>query len=181
VPIASAEDVIAFWCEAGHERWFEPDADFDAQIRVRFLKTHEAAAAGRLDEWQQTASGALALLLLLDQFPRNMFRKTPRAFATDAAALGIARRAIDAGFDRQVEKDMRSFFYLPFMHSEVLADQELCLKFYRDDGNEEGIKYAEIHLDAIRSFGRFPHRNEILHRQSTPEEIAYLEDGGFRG
>jgi uncharacterized protein (DUF924 family) len=110
-----------------------------------------------------------------------MFRKTPRAFATDAAALGIARRAIDAGFDRQVEKDMRSFFYLPFMHSEVLADQELCLKFYRDDGNEEGIKYAEIHLDAIRSFGRFPHRNEILHRQSTPEEIAYLEDGGFRG
>ena len=179
--IASAEDVIAFWRDAGQDRWFKPDAGFDAQIRERFLETHEAAAAGRLDEWQRTADGTLALLILLDQFPRNMFRGTPRAFATDSKALKIAENAVENGHDRKVEASMRSFFYLPFMHSEKLADQERCLALYQELGEAEALKYAELHLDAIRRFGRFPHRNEILGRQPTPEEIAYLEGGGFRG
>ncbi len=179
--IASPQDVIGFWREAGPKKWFAPDEAFDTDIRERFLSTHEQAAAGNLSDWENSAQGALALLLLLDQFPRNMFRKTPRAFATDAQARGIAQRAIKAGFDLDVGDEMRSFFYLPFMHSENLADQELCLKLYRDYGNEDGIKFAEIHLDAIRRFGRFPHRNEILGRQSSADEIAYLDSGGFRG
>lgn len=179
--LASADEVVAFWRAAGRERWFEPDPEFDAKLRDRFLATHETAAAGRLDHWLQTADGALALLLLLDQFPRNMFRGTPRAFATDAQARKVAQAAIDRGFDRQVESGLRTFFYLPFMHSEELADQERSLALYRACGDQEGIKYAELHLDAIRRFGRFPHRNAILGRASTPEEIAYLEDGGFGG
>jgi uncharacterized protein (DUF924 family) len=179
--MTAPQDVVQFWRDAGPKKWFEPDPAFDADIRQRFLATHELAAAGKLSDWENSAQGALALLLLLDQFPRNMFRKTPRAFATDAQARGIAERAIKAGFDLEVGNELRSFFYLPFMHSEKLADQELCLKLYRDYGNEDGIKYAEIHLDAIRRFGRFPHRNEILGRESSAEEIAYLNSGGFRG
>lgn len=181
MPIASAEDVVSFWREAGHERWFEPDVQFDQAVRERFLGTHEAAAAGNLADWEQSPEGALALLILLDQFPRNMFRRTPRAFATDAMARQIARRAIDRGFDRHVDPTMRPFFYLPFMHSEDVTDQERCLALFRDLDDAEGIKYAEIHLDAIRRFGRFPHRNEILGRPSTADEIAYLEGGGFSG
>lgn len=177
----SHREIIAFWQEAGPKRWFEPDAELDAQIRKRFFAAHEAAAAGELAGWKQSPEGALALLLLLDQFPRNMFRSTPRAFAMDASARQIARAAIEDGFDRKVDTALRTFFYLPFMHSENLADQEYCLALYRALGNEEGLKYAEIHLDAIRRFGRFPHRNAILGRASTAEEIAYLESGGFQG
>jgi uncharacterized protein (DUF924 family) len=175
------QDVIGFWREAGPKKWFEPDPAFDAEIRERFLAAHELAAVGQLAEWESSAQGALALLLLLDQFPRNMFRKTARAFATDGHAREVAQRAIKAGFDVEVGDPMRSFFYLPFMHSEALADQELCLKLYRDYGNKDGIKFAEIHLDAIRRFGRFPHRNEILGRESSVDELAYLDSGGFRG
>lgn len=179
--VVSAEEVVAFWRGAGRDRWFEANAEFDANIRDRFFATHEAAAAGRLAHWLNTPEGALALLLLLDQFPRNMFRGTPRAFATDAEARKAAQIALDRGFDRQVVPELRGFFYLPFMHSEELADQEHCLALYRASGNVEGIKYAEVHLDAIRRFGRFPHRNAVLGRPSTPEEIAYLESGGFAG
>jgi uncharacterized protein (DUF924 family) len=179
--IASAQDVISFWRDAGYDRWFKPDAGFDREVRERFLATHEAAAASGLSDWERSPDGALALLVLLDQFPRNMFRGTPRAFATDTIALEIARRAIGHGFDKDVDPQMRTFFYLPFMHSEDVADQERCLALYRDLGNDDGIKYAEVHLDAIRRFGRFPHRNEILGRASTPEEVAYLDSGGFRG
>lgn len=177
----SPQDIIGFWRDAGPKKWFAPDEAFDADIRERFLAAHEQAAAGKLADWENSAQGVLALLLLLDQFPRNMFRKRPRAFATDTQARDIAERAIQSGFDLEVSDEMRSFFYLPFMHSEALADQELCLKLYRGYGNEDGIKYAEIHLDAIRRFGRFPHRNEILGRKSSADEIAYLDSGGFRG
>lgn len=175
------EEIIGFWREAGPKRWFEPDQAFDDEVRRRFLAAHERAAAGEFADWALSPQGALALLLLLDQFPRNMFRKTPRAFATDPAARLIARRAIMAGYDRKTEKELRGFFYLPFMHSEELVDQELCVTLYRHNGDEDGTKWAEIHLDAIRRFGRFPHRNEILGRASRPDEIAYLEGGGFRG
>jgi uncharacterized protein (DUF924 family) len=181
LPIASPAEIINFWRDAGHERWYKADTGFDREIRERFLDAHEAAAAGELPGWDQSAEGALALLILLDQFPRNMFRGTPRAFSTDALALQIADGAIERGFDKKVDPKMRSFFYLPFMHSEKLAVQERCLALYREYADAEGIKFAELHLDPIRRFGRFPHRNKILGRTSTPEEIAFLESGGFGG
>ncbi|NWG24843.1 MAG: DUF924 family protein [Pseudorhodoplanes sp.] len=179
--LSTPQEIVAFWREAGPDKWFERDDGFDAAIRERFLETHEAAASGALAAWEGNAEGALALLILLDQFPRNMFRGTPRAFATDARARAIADRAIAQGFDTAVAPQMRSFFYLPFMHSEKLADQERCVALYRAAGDQDGLKYADEHADIIRRFGRFPHRNVILGRTSTPEEKAFLEGGGFSG
>jgi uncharacterized protein (DUF924 family) len=174
------EDVTAFWRAAGPQQWFRKDAAFDREIEARFLTTHEAAAAGRLSAWEATPDGALALLLLLDQFPRNMFRGSARAFATDSLARAVADRAIAHGFDASAPSAERTFFYLPFMHSESLADQERSLALgRRDDGGTE--KYAKIHADIIRRFGRFPHRNAVLGRVTTPEEQAFLDAGGFAG
>ena len=172
--------VIAFWREAGPDRWFNKDTAFDDEIRRRFLALHEAAAAGKLTEWETSSEGALALLILLDQFPRNMFRGQARAFATDPLALAVASRAILNGFDGTFP-DMRSFFYLPFEHSEDLKDQERALTLYKASGDADGLRWAEIHADIIRRFGRFPHRNAILGRVSTPEEQKFLDDGGFAG
>lgn len=173
-------DIIAFWREVGPKRWFEKHADIDAEIRRRFLARHEQAAASKLAAWEQSAEGALALLILLDQFPRNMFRGEARAFATDEMALSIASRAILNGFDA-VFDDMRTFFYLPFMHSEDMGNQEKAIAFYRAHGNEDGVKWAELHADIIRRFGRFPHRNAVLGRDTTREEQAFLDSGGFAG
>jgi uncharacterized protein (DUF924 family) len=178
--VAGPDAVLAFWQEAGPERWFKADAAFDALIRERFLATHEAAARGQFASWEKTAKGALALVIALDQFPRNLFRGTARAFATDTHARDVAGRAIQRGLDREFQPPQRNFFHLPYMHSENLADQERALAYMRAIGDIHGIKYAEIHLDVIRSFGRFPHRNEALGRSSTPEETAFLEAGGFR-
>jgi uncharacterized protein (DUF924 family) len=174
-------EVVAFWREAGPKRWFEKDAAFDNEIRRRFLALHEDAAAGRLSRWEQTAEGALALLILLDQFPRNMFRGDARAFATDPLARSIAAGALVRGFDALVEATMRGFFYLPFEHSEDLADQERGIAFYKASGDADGLKWAEVHADIIRRFGRFPHRNGVLGRTTTPEEQAFLDGGGFSG
>ena len=179
--IASSQAVLAFWRDAGYDKWFTRNDDFDREIRERFLATHEAAALGRLADWEASAEGALALMILLDQFPRNMFRGTARAFATDKLAREIATRALDKGFDRDTPATLRSFFYLPFEHSEDLADQERSLALYRALGDENNMKYADIHADIIRKFGRFPHRNEILGRQTTAEEQAFLDGGGFKG
>lgn len=173
-------DIISFWREAGSKRWFKKDGALDDEIRRRFLKAHEAAAAGKLTDWETTAEGALALLILLDQFPRNMFRGQARSFATDPLALAIASRAILNGFDGAFP-DMRGFFYLPFMHSEELADQERAIAFYRARNDVDGLKWAELHADIIRRFGRFPHRNAVLGRVSTPDEQAFLDGGGFAG
>jgi uncharacterized protein (DUF924 family) len=178
--VASPGEVLDFWREAGPERWFKADPVFDAEIRQHFFATHEAAAAGQLASWEESAAGAFALVLALDQFPRNLFRGMMRAFATDARARQVARRAIERGFDREFQPPLRNFFYLPHMHSEELADQERSVAYMRSIGEGNGIKYAEIHRDVIRRFGRFPHRNEALGRASTPEEIAFLEGGGFR-
>jgi len=179
--IASSQAVLAFWRDAGYDKWFTRNDDFDREIRERFLATHEAAALGRLADWEASAEGALALMILLDQFPRNMFRGTARAFATDKLAREIATRALDKGFDRDTPATLRSFFYLPLEHSEELADQERSLALYRALGDENNMKYADIHADIIRKFGRFPHRNEILGRQTTAEEQAFLDGGGFKG
>jgi uncharacterized protein (DUF924 family) len=173
-------DVVTFWRAVGPKRWFEKDAALDDEVRRRFLSVHEAAAAGKLTEWEQSAEGALALLILLDQFPRNMFRGQARAFATDPLARAVAGRAILNGFDGAFP-DMSTFFYLPFMHSEDLADQQRALAFYRVHGDAESLKYAESHADIIRRFGRFPHRNAVLGRVTTPEEQAFLDGGGFAG
>jgi uncharacterized protein (DUF924 family) len=172
--------VTAFWRAAGPKKWFRKDAAFDREIEARFLATHEAAAAGHLCAWEATPDGALALLLLLDQFPRNMFRGSARAFATDPLARAVADRAIAHGFDAGAASAERIFFYLPFMHSENLADQERSLALgRRDDGETE--KYAKIHADIIRRFGRFPHRNAVMGRATSPQEQAFLDAGGFAG
>jgi uncharacterized protein (DUF924 family) len=176
----SLADVVAFWRAAGPKRWFEKDAAFDDDIRRRFLKLHEAASTGKLTDWEGNAAGALALLILLDQFPRNMFRGQARAFASDPLALAIASRAILNGFDGAFP-DLRGFFYLPFEHSENLADQEKGIAFYKAVDDADGLKWAELHADIIRRFGRFPHRNAVLGRVSTPEEQAFLDGGGFAG
>jgi uncharacterized protein (DUF924 family) len=179
--VASAVDVVSFWRKAGLDRWFNKDPAFDDEIRERFLTTHEAAAVGQLSGWEQSAEGALALLILLDQFPRNMFRGDARAFATDPLARAIAAGAIVRGFDSQVPKELQNFFYLPFEHSEDLADQERCIALNKASGSAENLKWAEIHADIIRRFGRFPHRNAALGRSTTPEEQAFLDGGGFAG
>jgi uncharacterized protein (DUF924 family) len=179
--VARPEEIFLFWKDAGPDKWFSSDLAFDAEVRARFIETYEAGMRGELDGWERSTYGTFALVILLDQFPRNMFRGTPQAFATDEKAKQIAERAIAAGRDQAVDPEVHTFFYLPYMHSELLADQERCVALMAKSGKQENIKYAEIHRDAIARFGRFPHRNEILGRKSTPEEIAYLQGGGFSG
>lgn len=178
--MTDAAEILKFWSEAGPAKWYAKDAAFDAEIRTRFAATHEAAKAGERDGWAQTPEGALALVIALDQFPRNLFRDDARAFAADPKALAIANAAIAAGFDARIEPPMQQFFYLPLMHSEVLADQERCVDLFAG-GAEENRKYAIIHRDVIARFGRFPHRNAVLGRDTTPEEQAFLDQGGFAG
>lgn len=179
--LAAPAQVLDFWFSAGPQKWFSKDDAFDGAIRERFLPAYEAAAAGRLTDWEATPEGALALVIVLDQFPRNMFRGSPRTFATDALALGVAKQSITQGFDMQLGLPKRNFFYLPFMHSENLADQERCVELSRRSGDQNTLKYAELHTDIIRRFGRFPHRNAVLGRATTPEEQAFLDAGGFAG
>jgi uncharacterized protein (DUF924 family) len=175
-----ALEVVTFWEEAGEKRWFAKDEAFDADFRQRFAAEYEAAARGGLSAWAKTPLGALALLLLLDQYPRNCFRGTTRMYATDALAREIARAAVAAGHDQAVEARLRIFFYLPFGHSEDLADQEMCVAL-ADKLGGESAKHARGHRDIVRTFGRFPHRNAILGRTMTAEEQAFLDGGGFKG
>ncbi|MDQ8729602.1 DUF924 family protein [Bradyrhizobium sp. LHD-71] len=177
---AQAFSVVEFWREAGPSLWFAKDKDFDRRFRERLLSTHEAAAQGQLDGWLATPYGALALVLLLDQFPRNAFRGTPRMYATDARARTVAAVAIEAGHDQAVPKDLRLFLYLPFGHSENLADQARSVALAEGLG-EPDLSHAKRHCDIIRRFGRFPHRNPILGRRMTAQEQAYLDHGGYAG
>lgn len=176
----SASEVLAFWNQAGPDKWYVKDADFDRAIRDNFLATYEAAALGALNDWELTPDGALALVIVLDQFPRNLFRGSARAFATDPLARDVTNRALDKGFDGKVDAALRAFFYLPLMHSEELKDQERCVDLCRAF-SEHNLKYAEEHAEIIRRFGRFPHRNPVLRRDTTAEEKAFLEGGGFAG
>jgi len=179
--IANPDVVLAFWRAAGPEKWYKKDASFDDKIRERFLETYEAAADGRLADWELTAEGALALTLVLDQFPRNMFRGSARAFAADPLARAVVERALLRGFDIQTAMPDRQFFYLPFEHSEALADQERCIALFRATGDADLVKWAVLHADIIRRFGRFPHRNAALGRITTAEEQAFLDADGFKG
>jgi len=179
--VATPDEVIAFWREAGPDRWFAKDAAFDQACRDRFTLTYEAAARGDLAEWELTPEGALAVVLLLDQFPRNMFRGTRRAYATDHAALMTADRAVERGYDQRVDPAFRRFFYLPFMHSESVRHQERSVALNESLGDPDSITWARHHHAIVARFGRFPHRNEILGRETTPEEAQFLKDDDFRG
>lgn len=169
------EAILEFWFTAEAEAlWFKTDAGFDQEIRDRFRADREAAAAGDLAAWETGTQGALALVLLLDQFPRNMFRDSARAFATDDAALASASRAIHRGFDRALLSRRRQFLFLPFQHSESIAQQRRSVDLFRGLDDPEKLDYAERHLAVIERFGRFPHRNRVLGRAGTPEEEAFL-------
>ena len=175
------EEIVDFWLLAGRARWFSRDDGFDAEVTRLFAKAHIAAAEGKLDFWQDHPVGALALVLLLDQFPRNMFRASPRAYATDEQARQVAKSALERGFTESVAPELRPFFFLPFMHSEDLADQEHCIALYEKAGDQDGLKWAREHRDIFAKFGRFPHRNAVLGREMTSDEARYLAEGGFKG
>lgn len=169
-------EVLEFWfSDQMRPYWFAKSDDIDRDIAARFSDTYEAAHAGRLDDWMDAPDSALALVIVLDQFPRNMFRGTPGAFASDDLALQHARAAVDAGFDRQIEPGRRAFLYLPFEHSEDLPDQTRSVELFESLGDPGYLDYAVQHRDIIVQFGRFPHRNAILGRDSTPEEAEFLK------
>ena len=174
-------DVVAFWKGAGPSKWFAKDDAFDADFRRRFHDAHVVAARRELDHWAQTPEGALALLILLDQFPRNCFRDTGHAFATDPLARMFATRALDAGFDSAMENDLRRFFYLPLQHAEDRALQDRQVALFQAMERPADDRWAEHHHAVIERFGRFPHRNRALGRETTAEEQAFLEADGFRG
>jgi uncharacterized protein (DUF924 family) len=177
--IAPAE-IVAFW--RSHEKqWFAKDDAFDAELRTRFEAAHQAAARGELNDWQASAEGALALCLLLDQIPRNIYRGTAHAFATDGLARRVAERALNDGHDRAIDMPLRIFFYLPFEHAEDVSAQARATALFEATGNAEYVKFARLHRDIIVRFGRFPHRNAALGRVTTPEEQAFLDSGGFAG
>ncbi|HZY65604.1 MAG TPA: DUF924 family protein [Rubrobacteraceae bacterium] len=163
------------------EAWFQKDEEFDGQIRDRFLEDYERAARGEYDRWKEDAESCLALVILLDQFPRNLFRGDPRTYMTDDKALGISREGIEQGLDRKLPPFQRHFLYMPFMHSEDLEDQRRSVTLFRELAEEDGpdvTEYAEGHRDIVERFGRFPHRNEVLGRRTTPEEAEFLEQPG---
>jgi uncharacterized protein (DUF924 family) len=178
---ATPDDILAFWTEAGPRKWYAKDAAFDTAIRDRFEAVHHAAARGEHDDWAATPDGALALLILLDQFPRNLYRGSAHAFATDPKARAVARAAAARGWRRAVAPELRQFMLLPFEHSEDLADQDEGLALAAALGDAEITKWHRIHRDIIARFGRFPHRNAALGRVTTPEEQAFLDTGGFGG
>jgi len=179
--VIDPSDLTTFWRAAGPKAWFKKDAVFDEALRAQFFDAHMAAARHELDHWLDTSEGALALILLLDQIPRNIFRDTAHAFATDPLARWAADRAIAAGHDLAATPEMRVFLYLPFEHAESGDDQTRAVALIDAIGDAELTKFARLHADIIARFGRFPHRNTTLGRESTAAEIAFLTDGGFAG
>lgn len=191
--LPSPGDVLGFWFgrpdDPAHlkkrEKWFKKTPAFDAEIGTEFLPLYETAVSGGLDHWRAAAPGCLALILVLDQFPRNMFRNTARAFATDAMAREVARHGVDQGFDKTVPPVHRTFFYLPFEHGEDLDDQRLSVELFRNcephEDYESSLDYALRHMAVIERFGRFPYRNAALGRVSSPAELEYIDqpNGGF--
>jgi len=174
-------DVIGFWKAAGPSLWFAKNDAFDAEFRARFMEAHLAAARRELDDWVESPFGALALLILLDQFPRNAWRETGHAFATDPLARHFALEALDLGLDQLVENDLRRFFYLPLQHAEDMALQDRQVALFQAMERKPDDRWAEHHREIIARFGRFPHRNRALGRETTPDEQVFLDQDGFRG
>lgn len=170
-------DVLQFWFEElGPDDWFEVKPDVDESIRTRFSELHERAVAGETKDWRTTPEGALAEIIVLDQFSRNMFRGSPMSFAYDEQALALAREAIERGFDQELPKEQRAFMYLPYMHSESPEVHVEAERLFESLGSEKHLKYERLHKRIIDRFGRYPHRNEILGRETTPEEQEFLEN-----
>lgn len=178
--MTGAGEIVRFWRDAGPKAWFAKDETFDGRCRA-FEKTHHAAARRELSLWENDPEGALALVLLLDQIPRNIYRNSPHAFASDGLAQGVAQRAIARRFDAACEVALRIFFYLPLEHAEDLALQDEGVRLTAALPDPDYLKYANIHRDIIARFGRFPHRNAVLGRQSTAAELSFIAEGGFGG
>jgi len=190
----SIDDVLGFWFgeldesgrvgEAQRRRWFEKDPELDREIRRRFEDRHRAIGQGECEDWLDSARGALAYVIVLDQFSRNMFRGTPAMFSSDSQALAAATSAIERGLDRQLEPELRAFLYMPFMHAEDRRAQRRCVELFSQLRDEEGerfsgnVRFAELHRDIVERFGRFPHRNPILGRTMTSVEQQFLDEGG---
>lgn len=177
--MCEVDNILRFWFETLQPKdWFVKSDQVDADIRTNFLDMYHDALNGRLDAWEENPDGVLALIILLDQFPRNMFRDTAKMYQSDQQAIVVARRAIDAGLDKDVPDARRIFLYLPFEHSEQIEDQDYCYDLVETLSDKSYLPYAESHRRVIRRFGRFPHRNDILGRVSTPEELAFLKEEG---
>ncbi|MFD0914962.1 DUF924 family protein [Pseudahrensia aquimaris] len=178
---SAPKDILDFWEQAGPKTWWTKNDIFDAEIKERFSETHKAASDGLLDHWDAEPKSALALILLLDQFTRNLNRNSPLAFSQDAKGLTLAKRMIERGDDEKLDFPLRQFAYLPLMHSEILADQNQCVAICQKLDLPKNLEAAVEHREIIEQFGRFPHRNSVLGRKTTPEEQAFLDNGGFRG
>lgn len=177
----NGDAVLHFWFEETKPyQWFRRDDAFDLAIKTRFGALHDAAKAGRLDVWRAHPVYSLSLIIILDQFSRNLYRDTPQAFAQDPQALDVAREALSRRFDRLVNDQRRAFFYMPFMHAEDLSVQEESVALFKAQlPRTNNLPFAIEHRNIVKRFGRFPHRNKTLGRKSTPEEIAFLKAGGF--
>ena len=173
----NAKKVLNFWFK-NESKWWVKEEAFDAEITSEFAGLYEDAASGKLDNWVETDEGILALIIVLDQFPRNMFRGDAKSFAADNKALKIVKAALRRGVDFALEDNKRAFLYMPLMHSEDIKDQELCVELFETYGPEGNLIFARKHLNIIRRFGRFPHRNEVLSRKNTPEENVFLTRDG---
>ena len=168
-------EIIEYWfSKEVSERWFNSTAEFDRELGERYESVWQQASRGELGEWMNTAEGCLALVIILDQFPLNMFRGEAKSFATEAESRDVAEHAIEQGFDAQLPDDQRAFLYMPYMHSENLADQDRSVELFSQPGLESNLRYAHHHRGIVEKFGRFPHRNEVLGRESTEAEIEYL-------
>ncbi len=178
-----AQAIIEFWVdEVGPQGWYQGTDALDKSIRDKFMSDWEAAKAGDYDGWARCPRKSLALLILLDQFPRNMFRDDPRAFSTDKKAREVANLAIEQGYDQRTDEPQRQFYYLPFMHSECLQHQERCVRLIKNRMSESGgsnLLHAKVHREVIRKFGRFPYRNDALGRSNTSQEQKFMDDGGY--
>ncbi|MBZ0105259.1 MAG: DUF924 domain-containing protein [Sulfuricella denitrificans] len=168
-------DILAFWySEPMRSRWFASTPELDAEIRARHEPLWLEAAAGQLDGWKSSPEGCLALVIVLDQLPLNMFRGEAKSFSTEQQAVAACKFALARGFDKQIARDRLAFLYMPLMHSENLADQDLAVRLFEQAGLESNLRFARHHRELIRKFGRFPHRNAILGRESSPQELDYL-------
>jgi uncharacterized protein (DUF924 family) len=181
--MVSPKQILDYWySERLRSHWFSSTPELDAEIVERFESVWESAKQGEFDGWRESPEGCLALAIILDQFPLNMFRGKAKAFSTESMAVEVAKHAIQNQFDKQIGKDKLAFLFMPLMHSELLEEQDLSVKMFSESGLTENLKFAQHHRELVRKYGRFPHRNRILRRDSTGEEIAYLQSpNAFKG